>query len=86
MQIGKHSILLLGYSQSPLKLAMNPVFHQRSKHICIKYHFLRVRVEEGLIELCKVETCLNAFDMMTKNVGVGVLKMCKGLIGMVGSD
>ena len=85
MCIGKSSVLLLGDNESSLKLAMNPVFHQRSKHIRIKYHSLRDRVEEGLIELCKVDTGLNAADMMTKNVGVGVLKMCKGLIGMVGS-
>lgn len=85
MCIGKPSVLLLGDNESSLKLAMNPVFHQRSKHIRIKYHSLRDRVEEGLIELCKVDTGLNAADMMTKNVGVGVLKMCKGLIGMVGS-
>ena len=85
MCIGKESVLLLGDNESSLKLAMNPVFHQRSKHIRIKYHSLRDRVEEGLLELCKVGTGLNAADMMTKNVGVGVLKMCKGLIGMVGS-
>ena len=86
MRIGKHSVLLLGDNESSLKLAMDPVFHQRSKHIRIKYHFLRDRVEEGLIELCRVDTGLNAADMMTKNEGVGVLKMCKGLICMVGND
>ena len=85
MSIGKAGVLLLGDNESSLKLAMNPVFHQRSKHIRIKYHSLRDRVEEGLIELCKVDTGLNAADMMTKNVGVGVLKVCKGLIGMVAS-
>ena len=72
MRIGKHSVLLLGDNESSLKLAMNPVFHRRSKHIRIKYHSLRDRVEEGLIELCKVYTGLNAADMMTKNVGVDV--------------
>ena len=86
MRIGKTGVLLLGDNESSLKLAMNPVFHQRSNHIRIKYHSLRDRVEEGLIELCKVDTDLNVADMMTKNVGVGVLKMCKGLIGVVGSD
>lgn len=85
MCIGKESVLLLGDNESSLKLAMNPVFHQQSKHICIKYHSLSDRVEEGLLGLCKVDTGLNAADMMTKNIGVGVLKMCKGLIGMVGS-
>ena len=86
MRIGKLGVLLLGNNEFSLKLAMNPVFHQCSKHIRIKYHSLRDRIEEGLIEFCKVDTGLNAPDMMTKSVGVGVLKMCKGLIGMVGSD
>ena len=78
-------MLLLGDNESSLKLAENPVFHQKSKHVLIKYHSIGERVEKGRIELCKVDTGLNAADMMTKNVGVGVLKMCKGLIGMVSS-
>ena len=81
-QIGKKSVLLLGDNESSLKLALNPFFHQRSKHIRIKYHSLRDRFE-GLIELCKFDSGLNAADMLTKNVGVGILKVCKGLVGMV---
>ena len=82
MKIGTERVLLLGDNESSLKLAMNPVFHQRSKHIRIKYHSLKDRVEEGLIELGKVDTGLNAADMFTK-VGVGVLKVSKGLVGMI---
>ena len=78
-------MLLLGENESSLKLALNPMFHQRSKHIRIRCHSLRDRVEEGLIELCKVDTSRNAADMLTKNVGVGILKICKGLVGMVSS-
>ena len=85
MKIGKECVLLFGDNESSLKLAMNPVFHQRSKHILLRYHSLRERVENGIIELGKVDTGLNAADMMTKNVGVGVLKICKGLVGMVSS-
>ena len=75
----------MGDNESSLKLAENPVFHQKSKHILIKYHSIRERVEKERIELCKVDTGLNAAHMMTKNVGVSVLKMCKGLVGMVSS-
>ena len=71
--------------ESSLKLAENPAFHQRSKHIRIKYHSLRDRVEEGIVELSKVDTGLNAAHMMTKNVGVGVLRVCQRLVGMVNS-
>ena len=69
--------MLLGDNESSIKLAMNPVFHQKSKRI-----LLRDKIEEGVIKLCNVDTGLNAADMMTKNVGVGVLRVCKGLVGM----
>ena len=85
MRIGKPNVLLLGDNEFFLKLAKNSIFHQRSKHVRIKYHSLRDRVEEGLIELCKIDTSLNDADRLTKNVGVGVLKVCKGLVGMVAS-
>ena len=82
MGIGKEGVELMGDNESSLKLATNPIFLQRSKHILLKYHYLRDRVEEGLIELCKVDTGLNATDMMTKNVGVNVLKKRKQLVGL----
>ena len=69
----------------PTMLVENLVFHQRSKHILLKYHSLRDRVASGIIELRKVDTGLNAADMMTKNVGVGVLRVCKQLAGVVTS-
>ena len=81
--IGNLSVLLYGDNESSLKLAENPVFHQRSKQFLLKYHSLRDRVESGIIELCKVDTGLNAADMMTKNVGVGILKVCEQLARMV---
>ena len=83
--VGNSSVLLYGDNESSLKLAENPIFHQRSKHILLKYHSLRDRVESGIIKLCKVDTGLNAADMMTKSVGVGILKVCKQLAGMVTS-
>jgi len=36
---------------SAINLAKNPVFHQRSKHIDIRYHFLRDQVEKNMIKL-----------------------------------
>ena len=81
--VGNSSVLLYGDNESSLKLAETLVFHQRSKHILLKYHSLRDGVASGIIQLCKVDTGLNAADMMTKNVGVGVLRVCKQLAGMV---
>ena len=64
LDIGSPSVLLYGDNESSIKLAENPLFHHRSKHILIKYHSLRDRVEKKQIELCKVtlvsmlRTCL----------------------------
>ena len=37
-------------SKSALALAKNPAFHERSKHIRIKYHFIRSCLDEGNIK------------------------------------
>ena len=73
---------MLGDNESSLKLATSSMFHQPYKHIRIKYHSRRVRIEEGLIELCKMNTGLNDIETPTKHVGLGVLKTCKALVGM----
>ena len=83
--VGNSSVLLYGDNESSLKLAENPGFHQRSNHILLKYHSLRDKVASSIIEMAKVDTGLYAADMMTKNVGVGTLRMCKQLAGMVDS-
>ena len=38
-------------NQSALALANNPICHQRSKHIDVKYHFIRDEVERGNVKL-----------------------------------
>ncbi|CAM8981667.1 unnamed protein product [Rhodiola kirilowii] len=61
-----NSPIIFSDSQSALCLAKNPVYHERSKHIDIKYHFLRQHVETGDIKLLKVGTEDNPADMGTK--------------------
>ena len=75
---------LLTDSQSALALAENPKFHGRSKHIKVKWHFIRNRVEEGTIVLEDVRTEFMAADMLTKSVGPVALKVHKGLVGLSG--
>ena len=39
------TIVILCDNQSGIHLTENPVFHNRSKHIDIRYHFIRDRVQ-----------------------------------------
>eukprot|EP00253_Pinus_taeda_P024614 PITA_24614 len=43
-------------NQSCIKLTENPVFHDRSKHIGIKYHFIRDYVQKGAVKLEYIPT------------------------------
>ena len=38
-------------NQGAINLAKNPVNHQRSKHIDIKYHFIRSEIQKGNVRL-----------------------------------
>ena len=38
-------------NQSCVKFSENPVFHDKSKHIEIKYHYIRDMVQKGVVNL-----------------------------------
>ena len=43
-------------NQSCVKLSKNPVFHDKSKHIKVKFHYIKDMVEGGAVKLQYVET------------------------------
>ena len=53
-------------SKSAIDLTQNPVNHTRSKHIRIKYHWIREQVVGNIIRLNHVPTAEVTADMMTK--------------------
>lgn len=47
----KGSTTLFCDNKSAISMAKNPVFHSRTKHIDVKYNFIREAVENGVIEI-----------------------------------
>lgn len=69
-------------NQSAIRLIKNPEFHKRTKHIDIKYHFVRQKFGEGLFNLDYVRTELQLADILTKALGKQKFdNMCK-MIGL----
>ena len=55
-------------SQSARSLTRNPVFHERSKHIDIQYHYARESVLEGRTDLQFIPTDQQLADGLTKAI------------------
>ena len=70
----KECIKLYADNQGAIALAKNPVDHQRSKHIDIKYHFIRNEIQNNIVELIYVQSEDNVADIFTKPVSKFKLK------------
>ncbi|GJZ92870.1 hypothetical protein Tco_0664935 [Tanacetum coccineum] len=56
-------------NKSAITLCCNNVQHSRSKHIDIRFHFIKEHVENGVIELYFVNTEYQLADIFTKALG-----------------
>ena len=64
-------IVIYSDNQSCIHLSENTVFHDRSKHIEIRYHFIRDYVQRGVVELQYISTDKQVADILTKSLGRG---------------
>uniref|UniRef100_A0A2N9IRB9 Integrase catalytic domain-containing protein n=1 Tax=Fagus sylvatica TaxID=28930 RepID=A0A2N9IRB9_FAGSY len=69
-------------SQSALDLSKNSTYHSRTKHIDVRYHWLRLIVDQQLMQLRKIHTDKNLVDMLTNVVPKEKLELCAGSAGM----
>jgi hypothetical protein len=60
--------MILCDNQSCINMTENPVFHDKSKHIEIWYHYICDMVERGVVKLQYVGTNEQAADVLTKPV------------------
>jgi hypothetical protein len=60
--------VLYGDNQGALALAQNPVFHPRSKHIDVQYHYTRELVQANRIVVKYIPTDIMLADGLTKSL------------------
>nr|GEX96653.1 hypothetical protein [Tanacetum cinerariifolium] len=53
-------------SKAAIAISCNPVQHSRTKHIDVRYHFIKEKVEKGIVELFFIGTEYQLADLFTK--------------------
>nr|GEX03818.1 retrotransposon protein, putative, unclassified [Tanacetum cinerariifolium] len=65
-----------------IAISCNPVQHSRTKHIDVRYHFIKENVEKGIVELFFVRTKYQLADLFTKALPVKGFQYLVRRLGM----
>ena len=68
-------------SQSTIFLIKDQMFHERTKYIDVRYHFVYEISAPGDIVVSQVGTQDNPTDMMTKSLPIAKFVHCSNLVG-----
>ncbi|WVZ70948.1 LOW QUALITY PROTEIN: hypothetical protein U9M48_019577 [Paspalum notatum var. saurae] len=77
-------IPILCDSSSAIIVTKNPVLHSRTRHIDVRYHFLRDNYEKGMIDIVKVASENQVADILTKPLELETFARLRGELGVVG--
>ena len=62
------------------------MFHERCKHIDVRLHFIRDKVENGKIRVVKIDTAHNPSDVLAKSLNKEKFDYCLRLMNMSSID
>ena len=69
-------------NQGALALSTNPGYHTRTKHVNIRYHFIREKITTGLIKVIYKEMKYQLADILTKALGTKRVKVIRDEMGI----
>ena len=80
--IDQKKITIFSDSQSALHLNKNQMYHERTKHIDVRLHFIIKVIAEGKVELKKISTAETPADMLTKSLPLAKFGHCRNLLNI----
>ena len=83
-ELGYHlrPIPICGDNQGSIFIASNPVTEKRSKHIDIRYHYIREVISRKLAEVFFIDGEENPADLLTKNLGSVKFLKFRAMLGL----
>jgi len=83
-EIGKEQMSLPLYndSQNAINLSNNLFYHDKIKHIDVRYYFIRILLKDSVLLLKKTHTSQNPADILTSVVTVEKLKIYLAYVGL----
>lgn len=73
-------------NSSAIQLSKNPVFHGQSKHIDVRFYFLRDLVNADVVKLRYCKSQNQIADLMTKPLKLEQFVKFRSLLGMVNAS
>ena len=70
-------------SQSAIHFAKNSIYYWKSKHIDVRYHWVRDVLEKKQLQLEKIHTIENGSNMMRKTFPKKKLQSCMQKVGLM---
>lgn len=64
-------------------LAVNPAHDRRTKHIDIRYHYIREFIDDGFAKIYYINTHDQLADILTKNLSFATHSELRGRLGLL---
>lgn len=79
-------VTIFNDNQGAGELARNPVYHGRSKHIDVRYHFIREVLSTQAVKLEYLSTDRMPANILTKGLGSKKHYLCTDGLGLIDSN
>lgn len=68
--------------KAAVDLSVNPVYHAQTEHIKIDCHFIKEKIESGLVQVIKIPSKENVADILTKGLSKVLHWSCATKLGI----